>query len=76
VAPAPIVATEPVEFYDKESEKKSNELAASLEQLCIEEQIDYFDAATVVNVGEDGIHWDLASEKKFANSIASIVRNT
>jgi lysophospholipase L1-like esterase len=74
VSPAYITATEPVVFYDKESEQKSKNLAPHIEKVAAEYGASFIDAANVVQTGEDGIHWDVASQKNFAEEIVKVIK--
>jgi len=75
VSPSYITATEPVEYYDTESEKKSRELAPEIEALTKKRSVMFLDAGKIVQTGEDGLHWDVASGEKFAEAISVIVRS-
>lgn len=75
VSPSYIKATEPVEFYDTESEKKSLDLTSKIESLAKKRDVLFVDANKTVLVGEDGLHWDLQSQEKFADSLCAVIRS-
>ncbi len=72
VSPSYITATEPVEYYDAESEKKSRELAPEIGSLAKKRGVVFLDAGKIVQTGEDGLHWDTASNEKFAEAIKEV----
>jgi lysophospholipase L1-like esterase len=74
VAPGTLVATEPVEFYDADSEQKSKELIPLITRVAQEEDINFYDANEIVKVGADGLHWPEECHEPFAAAIETIVR--
>ena len=75
VSPPHITAKKPVVFYDAESEGKSKELAPKIEKLANRLNVDFVDAANIVQTGEDGVHWDEPSHEVFAKYLAKILES-
>ncbi len=71
VSPSHITATEPIEYYDAQSEQKSKELSVAIEQVAKQEDAAFIDAGALVRTGEDGLHWDEPSQKIFAEYLAN-----
>lgn len=61
--------------YDKQSAKKSKELATEIQRVASETGSLFFDASTVAKPGFDGIHFDKQSHLALAQAIAEILRN-
>lgn len=74
ISPSLIEEVEPVVYYDASSASKSHQLAAEIKKIADEKGTYFYDAAQVVKVGQDGLHWDEASEGRFAQKIEKIVR--
>lgn len=74
VSPSHITAVEPIVFYNEVSAQKSKKLAAEIRRIADEKNAYFFDASEVAVVGDDGLHWDVESEGRFAGSIEKMVR--
>ena len=61
-------------YYDTDSMEESRKLSAAIQQVVAEKDVLFLDAATVSKAGEDGIHFDLVSERPLAELIAKTVR--
>lgn len=75
VSPAYITPTKPIVFYDDLAAEKSSQLAGEIKAVADDYGLPFFDAASTVVTGEDGLHWDVESNKRFADAIADIVRS-
>ncbi len=60
--------------YDETSVRKSEELASIIKQLAARTVCQFFDAASVTNTGEDGLHLNLQSHKALAEALSTVVR--
>ncbi len=59
--------------YDRTSEEKSKQLASVIQTVATEEDCSFFDASTVAEPGEDGIHFSEASHMQLAEALALVV---
>lgn len=76
VAPAAIVPVEPIEFYDESSRDKSIAFPGLLEQVAADVDAAFINAGDVVVLGRDGLHWTVESNKKFAQLLANVIKET
>lgn len=80
VSPIHIVDTAPrfVEFYTDtyghDSALKSQQLAGELKRVAEEMDCNFFDASTVAEPGEDGIHFSEASHPALGKALTEIVK--
>ena len=80
VSPIHIVDTAPrfAEFYtdtyDHDSTLKSQQLASEVKRVAEEIGCEFFDASTVAEPGEDGIHFSEASHPALGKAIVGIVK--
>ena len=56
-------------YYDAESAKKSNQLAAAIQAVANEVGVFFFDASTVAAPGEDGIHFSQEAHVALADAL-------
>lgn len=54
--------------FDYESVKKSIQYVVELSRVAAKHDVDFLDAGDYVQLGEDGLHWDEASQARFADA--------
>ncbi|MNY55431.1 hypothetical protein D3C86_1914060 [compost metagenome] len=54
--------------FDYDSVKKSIEYVAELSRLATEHGVGFLDASNYAQLGGDGLHWDEASQARFADA--------
>ena len=71
---APFFAEFYTGYYDSESMKESKKLAEAIEKIADEKDVLFLDAAAVSKPGEDGIHFDIESQRPLAKLIAGVIK--
>ena len=61
-------------YYDADSMIESKKLSDEVKRVASEKGVIFLDAATVSKPGEDGIHFDIESERPLAELIAETVK--
>jgi lysophospholipase L1-like esterase len=72
---APNFAKFYTEYYDAEAVAESYKLAAAIALTAKQLGCGFFEAATVAEGGDDGLHWSEPSHERFAANIEQVVRN-
>lgn len=60
-------------IYDETSVQKSHELAAAIRAMASETGCEFFDAAPITKVGQDGLHLDLESHVSLGEMLAKLI---
>ena len=71
---APFFAEFYTGYYDSESMKESKKLVEVIKKIADEKDVLFLDAAAVSKPGEDGIHFDIESQRPLAELIAGAIR--
>jgi lysophospholipase L1-like esterase len=61
-------------YYDAESMRESKQLSEAINEIATQKNVGFLDAATVSKAGEDGIHFEEASQRPLAELIAQAVK--
>lgn len=60
-------------YYDAESMMESKQLSEEINAIATQKGVKFLDAATVSKAGEDGIHFEKASERPLAELVARTI---
>ncbi|MGK2896367.1 MAG: GDSL-type esterase/lipase family protein [Candidatus Saccharimonadales bacterium] len=62
-------------YYDEESMRESKQLSEAINEVASQKGVEFLDAATVSRAGEDGLHFEEASEQPLAELVSESVRH-